>query len=167
MKACERNAINFDDEPEISEISVGAIIIATGYGLYDPSGKSEYSELSVQGEKEIQERYGYRRYRNVITNLDFERLINASGFTQGRIIRLSDNKIPESVAFIQCVGSRNEKIGIHYCSSICCMITIKQAILIKEKYPEINVYVYYTDVRTMGRESEEFYKRARDMGRMI
>jgi heterodisulfide reductase subunit A len=164
MTACERDAINFEDKPKLAEIEVGAIIIATGYGLYDPSGRSEYSELSVQDEGEIQRRYGYRRYDNVITNLDFERMINASGFTQGKIIRLSDGRIPESVAFIQCVGSRDDKIGISYCSSICCMITIKQAILIKEKHPGVDVFVYYTDVRTTGRESEEFYRRARDMG---
>lgn len=164
MKACERNAINFEDKPEFVEIRVGAIIIATGYGLYDPSGKSEYSELSVQDEEETQERFGYRKYRNIITNLDFERMTNASGFTQGEITRLSDNKIPNNVAFIQCVGSRNEKIGVPYCPNICCMISMKQAILIKEKHPEVDVYVYYTDIRTVGRGSEEFYRRARDMG---
>ncbi len=167
MSVCERDAINFEDKPELFEITVGAIIIATGYGLYDPSGRSEYSELSVQDDREIQRAYGYRKHKNVITNLDFERMINASGFTQGRIMKLSDNKIPGSVAFIQCVGSRNERIGISYCSNICCMITIKQAILIKEKHPETEVYVYYTDIRTVGRESEEFYRRAREMGVMF
>ncbi|MEA3254762.1 MAG: CoB--CoM heterodisulfide reductase iron-sulfur subunit A family protein [Candidatus Altiarchaeota archaeon] len=167
VKACEMGAINFGDETEFVEINVGAVIIATGYGLYDPSGMSEYSELRVQSEIETQEQYGYRRYGNVLTNLDFERMINASGFTQGKITRLSDDVTPDSVAFIQCIGSRNEKINASYCPGICCMITIKQAILIKEKHPDTEVYVYYTDIRTTGRESEEFYRRAREMGVMF
>ncbi|ODS35206.1 MAG: disulfide reductase [Candidatus Altiarchaeales archaeon WOR_SM1_79] len=166
-KVCDRNAINFDDKPEEIEINVGAIIIATGYGLYDPSGLSEITKLSekpVQNESEAQRQYGYRKYKNVITNLDFERMINASGFTGGEIIRLSDNKSPTKVAFILCVGSRNERINAPYCSSICCMTAIKQAILIKEKYPETEVCIYYNDIRVSGRGTEEFYGRARGMG---
>jgi len=166
-KVCDRGAINFDDKPCEVEINAGAIILATGYGLYDPSGVSHYSERSMQKEGETQRQYGYKRYKNVITNLDFERMLNASGFTSGKIVRLSDksnNKVPESVAFIQCVGSRNKKVNAPYCSSICCMTTIKQAILIKEKHPCTKVYVYYNDIRVYGRESEEFYEKARRMG---
>ena len=165
-KICDRNAINFDDKAEEIEIDVGTIIIATGYGLYDPSGLSKISKISenpLQKKGETQKQYGYRKYENVLTNLDFERMLNASGFTNGKIIRLSDEKVPKSVAFIQCVGSRSEKV-VEYCSATCCMTSIKQAILIKEKHPGAEVYIYYVDIRTIGRQSEEFYKRAREMG---
>lgn len=148
MEACENNAIDFKQEAELVEISVGAMIIATGFQLYDAAEKKQY---------------GYGRYDNVITNLDFERLISADGPTKGKIRRINDGKTPESVAFIQCVGSRDIKSNI-YCSVICCMTTLKHAMLIREKYPDTDIFIYYSDMRTMGKDFEEFYRRVREMG---
>lgn len=147
-KTCEARAIDFSQKEETIELNVGAIILATGFKPYNPKEKKQY---------------GYGRYRNVVTSMDFERMINADGPTKGKLKRPSDSEVPKSVAFIQCVGSRDDKVA-PYCSRICCMITVKQAALIKEKYPETEVYVYYTDIRTAGKNFEEFYKRTRDKG---
>ncbi|UCH31961.1 MAG: hydrogenase iron-sulfur subunit [Candidatus Bathyarchaeota archaeon] len=146
--ACERQAINFDMEPETLELEVGTIIVATGADVYDPSALLNY---------------GYTRYLNVITSLEFERLINAGGPSGGSLIRPSDMKIPESVAFIQCVGSRSEK-GNPYCSNVCCMNTIKDSLLIKEHWPRVQIYVFYVDMRTFGKGFEDLYRRAKEKG---
>ncbi len=148
VAVCDRNAIDFNQRDEMIEVEVGTIIVATGYDIYDVSKVKEY---------------GYGRYKNVITSLEFERLINASGPTEGKIVRLSDGKPPKSVAFIQCVGSRSEK-HMRYCSGICCMYTLKHAQQIKEKMPDVDVYVFYMDIRATGKGYEEFYARARDLG---
>ena len=147
-KSCEYGAIDFDQQEEIVEINVGSIIVATGFELYDAAREKEY---------------GYGEYPNVITNLDFERIINSTGPTRGELIRWSDNKIPDRIAFIQCIGSRDES-SLPYCSRICCMITVKQAIQVREKYPGVEVYVYYSDIRTPGKGFEELYRKARDIG---
>jgi len=147
-KKCENNAIDFDQNEEIIELDVGAIILATGVRIFDARRKKPY---------------GYGKYRNVVTNLDFERILNADGPTRGKLKRPSDGKKPESIAFIQCVGSRDDHFN-KYCSVICCMISIKHALLIKEKYPDVNVYIYYNDIRTPGKEYEEFYLRAKEKG---
>ncbi len=147
-KTCERKAIDFNQKEEVIELKAGAIVVATGFDLFDASEKKQY---------------GYKCYPNVISNLDFERLINASGPTDGKLKRPSDGKSPQSVAFIQCVGSRDKNTA-SYCSRVCCMITVKQALLIKEKYPETEVFVYYTDMRTPGKNFEEFYEKARSKG---
>jgi len=151
LKACERDAINFDDKEEIIELNVGAVIIATGFEIYDPSQEPKY---------------GYRRFPNVVTQLDFERILNADGPTKGELRRPSDNKPIKRIAFIQCVGSRNEreKGAGRYCSRVCCMITAKQAFMIKEHEPDVEVYVYYIDMRTAGKGFEEFYQRGRKEG---
>jgi heterodisulfide reductase subunit A len=148
IKACERKAINFDMKPEAKELEVGTIVVATGADVYDPT--------SLQS-------YGYRKLPNVITSLEFERLINAGGPSGGHLLRPSDMTIPESVAFIQCVGSRSDR-GHLYCSNICCMNTIKDALLIKEHWPETKIYVFYVDVRAFGKGFEDLYKRARREG---
>ncbi|RLI95394.1 MAG: disulfide reductase [Candidatus Altiarchaeales archaeon] len=148
IKKCDNNAINFEQKSKIDEIDVGAIIIATGFQLYDAKNKIEY---------------GYGKYKNVITNLDFERILSADGPTKGKLIRPSDNKKPESVAFIQCVGSRDESAN-KYCSVYCCMTSLKHALLIKEKSPETKVYIYYIDIRACGKDFEEFYRRVRQNG---
>jgi heterodisulfide reductase subunit A len=148
IKACERKAINFDMKPEVKELEVGTIVVATGADVYDPT--------SLQN-------YGYRRLPNVITSLEFERLINAGGPSGGHLLRPSDMTIPESVAFIQCVGSRSDR-GHLYCSNICCMNTIKDALLIKEHWPETKIYVFYVDIRAFGKGFEDLYKRARREG---
>ena len=147
-KVCERfcpaGAIAFDQQDELVTEKFGAIVVATGFEQMDP---------------EIYGEYGYGRYKDVITGLELERLVNASGPTEGKIKRPSDGKIPETVAFIQCVGSRDEARGKPYCSKTCCMYTAKHAILMDEKI-KAKSYVFYIDVRTAGKGYEEFYKRA-------
>lgn len=148
IKACERLAIDFDMKPEPLELEVGTIIVATGADVYDPSPLLNY---------------GYTHYPNVLTSLEFERLINAGGPSGGNLIRPSDMKIPESVAFIQCVGSRSKK-GNFYCSNVCCMNTIKDSLLIKEHWPDVKIYVFYVDIRAFGKGFEDLYRRAREEG---
>ncbi|MEM3613275.1 MAG: CoB-CoM heterodisulfide reductase HdrA2 [Candidatus Bathyarchaeia archaeon] len=149
IKACERQAIDFTMKPETVELEVGTIIVATGADVFDPSTLPQY---------------GYGRYLNVITSLEFERLINAGGPSGGRLIRPSDMKVPKRVAFIQCVGSRSNRTGRTYCSNVCCMNTIKDSLLIKEHWPETEIYVFYVDIRAYGKGFEDLYKRAKKEG---
>lgn len=150
-KVCERvcpaGAIDYTQEDELVTERYGAIVVATGFDLFD---------YSVYGE------YGYGKYPDVITGLHFERLINASGPTMGKIKRPSDGKEPKNVVFIKCVGSRDEAKGKAYCSKTCCMYTAKHATLVREKIKDSNVYVFYMDVRTPGKGYEEFYTRTTD-----
>jgi heterodisulfide reductase subunit A len=150
VDACgAREAINFEQKPEEVELEVGAIIVTTGCDIYEP-----YDDP----------RYGYGRYDNVITALEFERLITAGGPTAGHVVRASDGKRPKSVAIIQCVGSRDVN-KYEYCSGFCCMYGLKEAILLKEHYHhEVEVYLFYIDIRTPSKGYEEFYRRAREMG---
>ena len=152
IKACEREAINFEMKTETVELEVGTIIVATGADVFDPSSLPNY---------------GYGKYPNVITSLEFERLINAGGPSGGRLIRPSDMQIPKRVAFIQCVGSRSEKSGRFYCSNVCCMNTIKDSLLIKEHWPETEIYVFYVDIRAYGKGFEDLYRRAKKEGAMF
>jgi heterodisulfide reductase subunit A len=149
MNACERRAVNFNMLPETLELDVGTIIVATGADVFDPTSLMSY---------------GYTKFPNVITSLEFERLINAGGPSGGRLIRPSDMQIPKTVAFIQCVGSRSAKSGHLYCSNVCCMNTIKDALLIKEHWPETKIHVFYVDIRAYGKGFEELYKRAKEEG---
>jgi len=144
---CKAKAINFDQKPEIISLRVGAIIIATGFEMFDARKKSAY---------------GYGRYPNVITNLELERLLNASGPTGGHILRLSDGCIPKRVAFIQCVGSRDRHLEYPNCSGVCCLCSSKNGILLKEHVQDIDVTIFYMDIRAGGKGSEEFYQRAKD-----
>ena len=146
-RVCKAEAIDFDQKPEIINLKVGAIIVATGFEIFDAHKKSEY---------------GYGRYRNVLTSLELERLLNASGPTAGHVARLSDGRIPKKVAFIQCVGSRDRHVGNPYCSRVCCMYAIKNAILLKEHVPDIDITIFYMDIRAYGKGFEEFYQRAKD-----
>ncbi|MFW9908485.1 MAG: FAD-dependent oxidoreductase [Candidatus Thorarchaeota archaeon] len=143
VKSCERQAINLDMESEELEIPAGAIVVATGYKLFDVGAYT---------------RFGYGRFKNVINALEYERLINAAGPTGGRLVRLSDGRIPRSIAFIQCVGARDVQKGVPNCSRICCMYAIKNAVMAKELQPEIvqNVTLYYLDLRAFGKGFEEF-----------
>jgi len=149
LKACERQAINFEMKPETIELEVGTVIVATGADVFDPSSLPKY---------------GYGKHPNIITSLEFERLINAGGPSGGHLIRPSDMQIPKRVAFIQCVGSRSEKSGRLYCSNVCCMNTIKDSLLIKEHWPETEIYVFYIDIRAYGKGFEDLYMRARKEG---
>ncbi len=144
---CEPEAIDYDMETEIIERDVGTIIVATGYKIFDAERKEEY---------------GYGRLSNVVNALEFERLSSASGPTGGKVVRPSDGKTPLRLGFVQCVGSRDEKVGNLYCSRVCCMYAIKNARIYKEKHPEADVYIFYMDIRAFGKGYEEFYKTAQE-----
>jgi heterodisulfide reductase subunit A len=146
---CQKKCIDFDMRDEIIEFDVGAIIVATGMEPYDPTAMDEY---------------GYTRFENVITSMEFERLICASGPTEGHLVRPSDHKIPKRIGFIQCVGSRMDSRGNPYCSNICCMNTVKDSLLLKEHYPDIEIYVFYIDLRAFGKGFEDLLKRSRQAG---
>jgi heterodisulfide reductase subunit A len=145
--ACEAGAIDFDQEEEMIELTVSAIIVATGFDPFDPTEKPEF---------------GFGGYENVITGLQFERLASASGPTMGRL-QLNGNE-PKEVVFVQCVGSRDKQVGNPYCSRVCCMYTAKQAHLVHEKLPDAQITVLYMDVRAFGKGFEEFYDRVREEG---
>ncbi len=146
VKKCERGAIDHTAHDEVLNINVGAIVVATGYQLFDVS---QYPRL------------GYGRYPNVIHALEFERLINASGPTQGHLIRLSDGRIPKNIGFVQCVGARDVQKDVPQCSRVCCMYGIKNAVMAKEHYPDASVTVYYADIRAFGKGFEEFFNMAK------
>jgi len=152
IKACERQAVNFEMKPETVEIDVGTIIVATGADVFDPSSLPSY---------------GYGKYPNVITSLEFERLINAGGPSGGHLIRPADKQIPKRVAFIQCVGSRTDRNGRLYCSNVCCMNSIKDSLLIREHWPETEIYIFYVDIRAYGKGFEDLYTRAKKEGVMF
>ncbi len=147
VEACGAQAIDFEKKDEIVQIDVGGIVVATGFNTFDPV---------VYGE------YGAGKYPDVITGLQMERLLSASGPTEGEVLRPSDHTHPKTVVFISCVGSRDEKMDKPYCSKICCMYMAKQAIMLKEHDPEVQSYVFYIDNRTAGKNFEEFGRRAQE-----
>jgi len=149
VDACDKRCIDLHMEDEIVELEVGTIIVATGMDIYDPTPLDEY---------------GYTRYENVITNIEFERLICGSGPTDGSLVRPSDRKQPKRIGFIQCVGSRTENRGNPYCSNICCMATVKDSLLIKEHYPDTEIYVFYMDIRAFGKGFEDLFRRSKEEG---
>jgi len=144
-KVCPAGAIRFDQQDEFVELEVGTVVIATGFDVMQPSGFPEY---------------GYGRYKDVITGLQFERLASASGPTLGEIRRPSDGKIPEKIVFVACAGSRDPSKGIPYCSKICCMYTAKHALLYQHKVHQGKSYIFYMDIRAAGKNYEEFVRRA-------
>ncbi len=148
-EACPADAVRLEQEPQDIKLNVGAIIVATGWQPFDATRKEEY---------------GFGRYRDVITTLQMERMLNASGPTKGEVVAPSSGKIAGSIAFLQCVGSRDQTVGNPYCSRICCMASLKNAQLVKEKYPDTDVTIYYIDIRACGEGYEEFYIRAQKLG---
>ena len=146
-KFCGQNAVNYAMEDEYEEIEVGNIIVATGYDAFDPSPLYQY---------------GYGRLGNVITGLEFERMINAAGPTGGEVV-LQDGSHPKTVGIIHCVGSRDKKYH-EYCSQVCCMFSMKFSHLIREHVPGAQVYEFYIDLRCVGKAFEEFYNRVLDEG---
>ncbi len=149
---CEPGAIDFDAQPEVVEVEVGAFVVATGYDLY---GKENLAE------------YGYGKYPDVIDGLQFERLCSASGATGGRVLRPSDHQVPKEVVFIQCVGSRDPELHCAYCSKICCMYTAKHAMLYKHHVPDGRATVFYIDIRSAGKGYEEFVQRATESSQVL
>ncbi|MDH5696269.1 MAG: CoB--CoM heterodisulfide reductase iron-sulfur subunit A family protein, partial [Dehalococcoidia bacterium] len=141
-KFCDLKAVNFEQQDKTFEVQVGAVIVATGYDSFDPS---------------VIAHYGYRRYDNVVTALQLERMCSASGPTGGKIV-LKDGSQPKSVAIIHCVGSRDKNYH-EYCSRVCCMYSLKYAHLIREKIEDAEIYQFYIDMRCFGKGYEEFYER--------
>lgn len=153
-KVCQAGAINFQDTDKLVTEEVGAVIVATGFQLYNITKDQENANLSGYGE------YGYGKYPDVIDSLQFERLVSASGPTNGEIKRPSDGTTPKTVVFIQCVGSRDNAKGVSYCSKICCMYTAKHTMLYKHKVHEGQTHVFYMDIRSGGKNYDEFVRRA-------
>ena len=154
-EVCDKKCVDFDQQDQIIDLKVGVIIVATGLDVYDP---------------EPLEEYGYTRYANVVTSLEFERLIDAGGPTGGHFVRPSDQRTPRRIGFIQCVGSRTVSPdgdlsrGRPYCSNICCMNTVKDSLLLKDHYPETDISVFYMDIRAFGKGFEDLYRRSKEAG---
>ncbi len=146
---CEKKCIDFDRRDEQMTVNVGAIVVATGMEVYDPRENDEY---------------GYTRYPDVVTSMEFERLINAGGPTGGELVRPSNGKVPGRIGFIQCVGSRSLSRGVAYCSNYCCMNTVKETLQLAEHYPDAQSTVFYIDIRAFGKGFEELYRRSREKG---
>ncbi|MCQ2468014.1 MAG: CoB--CoM heterodisulfide reductase iron-sulfur subunit A family protein [Clostridia bacterium] len=145
-KICKAGAINYEAQDEIITREYGAIVVATGF---DTIKLDKFNE------------YGYNTNKDVITSLELERLMNAAGPTGGHVVRPSNGEDPKTIVFVQCVGSRDTTCrGKTYCSKICCMYTAKQAMLLKDHYPWLDIHVFYIDVRTPGKNFDEFYRRA-------
>jgi heterodisulfide reductase subunit A len=151
-EVCKPQCIDFDMQPEIVEREVGVIVVATGYDLMLGQQASES---------------GYGKFVDVMDGLEFERMLSASGPTEGEVRRPSDGKSPKDVVFIQCVGSRNPEHGVSYCSKICCMYTAKHALLLRHKVPDSRAYIFYMDIRAGGKGYEEFVHRAMEEERVM
>ena len=144
QKMCPTGAIDYEQQDQVLTEKFGAIVVATGFKLWDHGKLGEY---------------GYGKYPDVISAIQFERIMNASGPTDGHIVRPSDGKTPESIVFISCVGSRDDEHGHAYCSKVCCMYNAKQALLVKDKLHDVETYVFYMDIRANGKGYEEFVRR--------
>lgn len=150
-KACQKHCpvegcVDFEQKEELLDINVGVVVYATGFDLYDPAPRNDY---------------GYSTYKDVVTSLEFERLMSSTGPNDGNLKRPSNGELPKKVGIVLCVGSRSQLEEENwYCSRFCCMASVKQAILIKDHYPEIEVSIYYMDIRAFGKGFEEFYQRA-------
>jgi heterodisulfide reductase subunit A len=148
LEVCEAKAINFEQQPETIQLKVGAIVIAVGSEVFDASKTPEY---------------GYGRFPNVISNIEFERISDASGPTSGKILCPKNGEPPKTIVFIQCVGSRDKRFN-EYCCRVGCMVSLKQAILAREKLGKnVGIYICFNDLRAFGKGYEEFYRRARDL----
>ncbi len=144
---CGTKAIDYDQPNEVLDVEVGAVVLCPGYEIFNPELKKEF---------------GYDRYPNVVSSLQFERLLSAGGPHMGKVLRPSDLEEPKKIAFIQCVGSR--EVDHNYCSSVCCMYATKEAIIAKEHAPDLECNIFYTDIRAFGKGYEEYYNRAMDQG---
>ena len=147
-RSCPAEAIEFDQEPEFIDINVGAVIAATGWDEYPIMKYNDY-------------KYGI--YPDVITQIELERMLSPIGPTDGHLYRISDGKKPKVVAMIQCVGSRSLK-GNPYCSVVCCSVALKNAQLLKQEYPDMEVVIFYIDMRTWDKGNEEYYRKVREAG---
>ncbi|MCD6400818.1 MAG: CoB--CoM heterodisulfide reductase iron-sulfur subunit A family protein, partial [Anaerolineales bacterium] len=149
IKACPvPDCIDFNMQPEVIEIETSAIVISTGFKVTPYDAKEEY---------------GAGKFRNVIDGLMMERLLAPTG-PYGHVLRPSDGKLPDSIAYVQCAGSRDLTLGVPYCSRVCCMYAIKQAMLLAGALPMADITIYYMDIRTFGKQYEQFYQNAKAMG---
>jgi heterodisulfide reductase subunit A len=146
---CPRDAIDYDQEEETLSIEVGAVILSPGFTLFDGKTLGEY---------------GLGRYPNVVTSLQFERMLSASGPSEGRLYRPSDGREPMRVAWIQCVGSRDAARAQPYCSAVCCMYATKEAMVAKDHVADLDTTIFYIDIRAYGKDFEKYYERARELG---
>jgi len=144
---CEKGAIKYDQKDEEIKVNVGSVIISPGFDTYEPP----------RGDS-----YGYRVYPNVLTSIEFERMLSSSGPYKGHISRISDGQSPKKIAWLQCIGSRDESCDRLYCSSVCCMYATKEAIIAKEHQPGIDTHIYFMDLRSFGKDFEKYYDRAKD-----
>ncbi len=144
-KACEADAINFKDKDKFIDLNCGAVVLASGIDPHNPVGYGQY---------------GYKAYPNVVTSIEFERMLSASGPLKGHVVRPSDGKEPGKVAFIQCVGSRDLERKHDYCSSVCCMYAIKEAVIAKEHSKKIEPTIFFMDIRAFGKDFDKYYERA-------
>ncbi len=144
-KVCPADAVDFEQKESVEKLKVGAIVLAPGYEVFDAKLKKEY---------------GYGEFKNVVSSLEFERIMCATGPFQGQVMRPSDRKSPKKVAFLQCVGSRDEKVGNPYCSSVCCMYAIKEAIIASEHTSGLKSTIFFMDIRAVGKEFEDYRERA-------
>jgi len=147
VNSCKALCINHAQEEETVQLHVGSILVAAGFEAFDPVPLY---------------RLGYKRYADVITSLQFERILSASGPTAGHVQRPSDGKPPEKIAFIQCVGSRDPQCGHEYCSAVCCMYAIKEAVIAREHLRTVEPTIFYMDLRTCGKDFEKYYERAKN-----
>ena len=147
VEACQAGAIIHDQKPRTMELDVGAVVLTPGFEAFDATRRGEF---------------GFGNAPNVVTNVQFERILSASGPTRGHIVRPSDGKTPKRVAFIQCVGSRDAGCGNDYCSSVCCMAATKEAILAKEHEPDLDVTIFFLDLRAFGKDFDRYYERAKN-----
>jgi len=145
MNVCKAGAVDFNQKPEVIDLNVGAIILSPGFEEFDPRLKSMY---------------GYGRYANVVSSIEFERTLSASGPYGGKILRPSDGNIPWRIAFVQCVGSRDALVGNNYCSSACCMYAIKESVIAMEHTPGVHCTIFFMDMRAFGKEFDAYYNRA-------
>ncbi|MGD8241640.1 MAG: CoB--CoM heterodisulfide reductase iron-sulfur subunit A family protein [Desulfobacterales bacterium] len=150
-EACQYDAIDLDMTAKTLDLKVGAVVFATGWQPYDATKMDNL---------------GFGQIPNIVTNMMMERLAAPNGPTGGKILRPADQKAPESVAFVQCAGSRDEN-HLPYCSYICCMASLKQALYVREQYPEATIYIFYIDIRSPGQRYEQFYQKVKEDEKII
>ena len=149
VAACEQHAVEHSMTERIIELDVGSVILTPGFEEFDAAKKGEY---------------GYGRYPNVITSVQFERMLSASGPFDGHVIRRSDGSPAKRVAWIQCVGSRDTRCGNEYCSSVCCMVSTKQSMIAADHLPGLEATIFYMDIRAHGKDFDQYYERAKQQG---
>ena len=149
-RVCEPEAISFLEKSEEIEVNAGSVIVATGFEVFEPT--------------ELRKEYGYGKYENVMTAMQIERILSSFGPTSGKVLRPSDRKKPKKIGWIQCVGSRSEQLGYPYCSRVCCMYATKEASIVKEANPDIDIAIYYMDIRAYGKDFQQYYDHAKTLG---